>query len=173
MSVSLFDPLQSVGGVHKPTASGNAMPSSSGVFQQAMAEANAPAPTPAQRPASGPAGAASEFDPFAVVRSGAVAESNSFVQALEHLFGIAEGSLTGSSAPVKAADSASKPLEAASAGGLFKSTAEALAASSAATSTAPARGGDLSASIDQAVKQSTAALQSSSELESTLSKLVD
>ena len=34
------------------------------------------------------------FDPFAVVRSGAVPESNRFVQALEQLYGIAAGSLT-------------------------------------------------------------------------------
>ena len=46
-----------------------------------------------------PAKTSSEaFDPFAVVRSGAVPESNRFVQALEHLYGIAEGSLTAAAA---------------------------------------------------------------------------
>jgi len=53
-----------------------------------------------------PAKTSSEaFDPFAVVRSGAVPESNRFVQALEHLYGIAEGSLT---APATAAQTATQ-----------------------------------------------------------------
>ena len=50
---------------------------------------------PPVQPAATPSKTSSEaFDPFAVVRSGTVPESNRFVQALEHLYGIAEGSLT-------------------------------------------------------------------------------
>jgi len=45
------------------------------------------------------AGNAAAFDPFAVVRSGAVSESNGFVLALEHLYGIAQGSITGIQIP--------------------------------------------------------------------------
>lgn len=109
--------------------------------------------------------AAAIFDPFAAVRSGALPESNRFVQALEHMYGIAAGSLTGCTIPAEATSvdtpSAVQPEP------ITTSTEEAVTPAEQATA-APE---SLSAVISNAMEQSVSAAQSASLLEAVIQKM--
>lgn len=103
------------------------------------------------------------FDPFAVVRSGAVPESNRFVQALEQLYGIAAGSLT-----------AAVPADAGAEPTAIQSAAPALARSGltiAQGGTVPANSTVLNNTMTQSPENQPTNLSASPEV-STLSALM-
>ena len=109
--------------------------------------------------------AAAIFDPFAAVRSGALPESNRFVQALEHMYGIAAGSLTGCTIPAEA--TSVDPPSAVQPEPITTSTEEAVTPAEQATA-APE---SLSAVISNAMEQSVSAAQSASLLEAVIQKM--
>ena len=181
MSINSLDPTQSaLAAWNLPSKSAVA---EAGAFQKYMVQAKAMQAPSAELPVStGTNMGASAFDPFAVVRSGAVSESNSFVQALEHMYGIVEGSLTHPelAAQTAAASHAAPP----DAGNELSNSGAASARLQAAATVAgpvpftPAMAqtrqtpaADLPQAITEAVQQSVAGLQSQTVLDTVLNKL--
>jgi len=148
-----------------PDANADAVLASGSGFQKYLQAQTEQAVTKPKEAPPTDSAAAAIFDPFAAVRSGALPESNRFVQALEHMYGIAAGSLTGCTIPAEATSvdtpSAVQPEP------ITTSTEEAVTPAEQATA-APE---SLSAVISNAMERSVSAAQSASLLEAVIQKL--
>lgn len=169
MQMTPLNPNQSMKNLTASSTQANTPSNNIGAFQKYLSHVSE---ATSATPSAAASASANDFDPFAVVRSGAVSENNGFVLALERMYGIEEGSLThlalSTSGPAVVAATANAPSLA------EDSTQQTETPAALASVEPPAtKDNSLSAAISDAVQKTTAeALQSNAQLDGVLGKLI-